>query len=326
MGQQLYAEEEVFRDAINQCDQEIRRHLGWSLREEFTRSLKDYQLHSRIELVQPAVTSLQIGLNAVFRHRGIEPAAVAGLSMGEVAAAHEAGVLNLSDAMRVVCNHTKMMNEQRKLRPSNMAFAYLDIRQLQNFLVLHDPENAISIAVEMSPTITVIAGENEALGRFLAFLKEQGVQCGIVDIGFAFHSLEMSKLEPDFFASLQGLHPIPENVPIYSSVSGKRMKGADFDASYLWQMYTKPALFITQIRSLLMEGFQTFVEFSPHPMLTNSILEIARSAGKKVVVLPTMSHENEQSVVKLTMHALETAKNQRQRDTAGPNSGRGVQV
>jgi len=306
MGQQLFAKEPVFQEAIRHCDEEIQRNLGWSLVEEFTKDPKDYQLHCRIEYIQPTVTSIQFGLNALFRDRGIGAAAVAGFSMGEVAAAHQAGVLSLSDAMRIVCNHTKMMAEQRKLKPSNMAYVYLELRQLQYYLSLHDFVENISIAVEMSPSVTVVAGQSDALERFLAFLREKGTSCGIVDIGFAFHSHEMSKLEPDFFESLRGLHPSSETIPVYSSVSGKRLKGIDFNVPYLWQMYTQPALFITQIRSLLMDGYQTFVEFSPNPILTNSILEIARSVNKKVVCLPTISQENELGCLELTMHALET--------------------
>src|SRR5579863_9430849 len=129
MGQRLYAEEPVFREAIHACDEEIRRQLGWSLAEEFTKDKKDYRLHHLEERIQPSVTALQIALTALFRERGIEPVAVAGLSMGEVAAVNLAGVMGLSDSIKVVSGQSRITEHKR--RPGGMAYASLGPREVR---------------------------------------------------------------------------------------------------------------------------------------------------------------------------------------------------
>jgi acyl transferase domain-containing protein len=308
MGQRLYAEEPVFREAIHACDEEIRRQLGWSLAEEFAKDKKDYRLHHLEGRIQPAVTALQMALTALFRERAIEPVAVAGLSMGEVAAIHLAGVTGLSDSIKVVSGQSKVTEHKR--RPGGMAYVSLGPREVG--MVAGEYSGAVSIAVELSRSLTVVSGEAGALEGFLALLGKKGIRCGLVNVGFAFHGPEVSELRPGFVAQLQGLRLNPESVPVYSSVSGRRHAGQDFDAGYWWRVMSEPALFSTLVHSLLEDGYRTFVEFGPHPMLTQSILEEAHSTQKEVVVFPTMRRDrDERSVLDETLRSLGELKGRR---------------
>ena len=100
MGRELFHEEPVFREVIEQCDELLQPYTGWSLKEEL---LAD-QARSRItetHIAQPALFSLQVALAVLWRSWGIEPDAIVGHSVGEVAAAHVAGVLSLEDAIQV---------------------------------------------------------------------------------------------------------------------------------------------------------------------------------------------------------------------------------
>jgi len=293
MGQRLYVEEPVFREAIHACDEEIRRQLGWSLAEEFTKDKKDYRLHHLEGRIQPTVTALQTAMVALFSERGIEPVAVAGLSMGEVAAVHLAGVIDLSDSIKVVSGQSKIT--ENATRPGGMAFVGLDPREVRT--LVNEYSGAVSIAVELSRSMTVVSGGTGALEGFLTSLGKKGVRCGLVNVGFPFHGPEVSELRPGFVAQLQGLHLNPESVPIYSSVSGRRQAGRDFDDGYWWRVMSEPALFSTLVHNLLEDGYRTFVEFGPHPMLAQSILEEAHSIRKEVVVLPTMRRDRDERLV-----------------------------
>jgi acyl transferase domain-containing protein len=308
MGQRLYAEEPVFREAIHACDGEIRRQLGWSLAEEFTKDKKDYRLHHLEGHIQPAVTALQIALSALFGEHGIEPVAVAGLSMGEVAATHLSGVIGLSDSIKVVSGQSKIT--EHKTRAGGMAYVGLGPGEVRT--VARECSSAVSIAVELSRSLTVVSGEARALEGFLALLGKKGIRCGLVNVGFAFHGPEVSELRPGFVAQLQGLHLNPESVPVYSSVSGRRQAGQGFDSGYWWQVMSEPALFSTLVHSLLEDGYRTFVEFGPHPMLTQSILEEAHWIRKEVVVFPTMRRDrDERSVLDETLRSLGELTGQR---------------
>ena len=97
MGRQLLAEEPVFRAKLEECDALLGHHVTWSLLDELGAPEK----HSRLgetEVVQPALFSIQVGIAALWRSWGVVPDAVIGHSMGEVAAAHVAGVLSLAEA------------------------------------------------------------------------------------------------------------------------------------------------------------------------------------------------------------------------------------
>jgi acyl transferase domain-containing protein len=301
MGQKLYVEEPIFREAIQACDDEIRRQLGWSLVEEFTKEKNGYRLHSLEGYIQPAVTALQIALTALFSGRGIEPAAVAGLSMGEVAAVHLAGVIDLPDSIKVVLGQSKIT--EQTTRPGGMAYVGLGPTEVRT--IAGEYSGAVSVAVELSRSLTVVSGEAGALEGFLTFLQRKGVRCGLANVGFAFHGPEVSDLRAPFVAQLQGLRLHLESVPVYSSVSGRRQAGQDFGDGYWWRIMSEPALFSTVVHNLLEDGYRTFVEFGPHPMLARSILEEAHSTRKEVVVIPTMRRDrDERSVLDESLHLL----------------------
>ncbi len=290
---------------IHQADSEIQRYLGWSLTNEFLRDQSNYRLHDLGPYIQPAVTALQMALTAIFRDRGIEPSAIAGLSMGEVAATHRAGVLGLSDSIRVVSCQSRIT--QGKIKPGKMVFVRAAPSDVEK--IAQQYGNALAVAAELSPSLTVVAGEESALERFKEFLRGRGIPCGFVNIGFAFHTPEIREAEHDFVASLEGLSPKTETVPVYSSVTGKQQRGEDFDAAYWWRVMSEPARFLTEICSLLEDGYRTFVEIGPHPTLSDSIVEAARSQGKEVVVLATMKRDqDERSVLRESLDYLESLR------------------
>lgn len=109
-GQGLWRDEPLYRATIEECDGLFSRLAGRSLLEELTadasRSRSD-----QTEVAQPVIFALQVALAALWRSWGIEPDAVVGESVGEVAAAHVAGALSLADALRVVF-HRESLTQQ----------------------------------------------------------------------------------------------------------------------------------------------------------------------------------------------------------------------
>ncbi|MYW73094.1 type I polyketide synthase, partial [Pseudonocardia sp. SID8383] len=101
MGRDLLTTSEAFRAAVDDCAAALAPHVDWSLHEVLTGD-GDPALLERVDVVQPALFAMMVGLAAVWRAHGVEPAAVVGHSQGEIAAAHVAGALDLDDAARVV--------------------------------------------------------------------------------------------------------------------------------------------------------------------------------------------------------------------------------
>src|SRR5687768_2628173 len=110
MGRQLAATDAVFRDALVRCDAAARCAVEWSILEQLEAEpdTPGYRL-DQIDVIQPVLTALAIAYATLLRARGVEPDATVGHSMGEVAAAHIAGVISLEQAMRIVSLRSLLM-------------------------------------------------------------------------------------------------------------------------------------------------------------------------------------------------------------------------
>ena len=109
MGQRLYEQEPVFRDALTVCDRAMRPHLADSLLTELLADPADSRVDDDVDIAAPAIFAIQVGLAALWRSWGIEPAAVIGHSLGEVAAAHVAGAFSLDEAALLVCARNRLL-------------------------------------------------------------------------------------------------------------------------------------------------------------------------------------------------------------------------
>ncbi len=105
MGRELHTQEAAFRDALISCDRALRPHLGRSVLGELLSEADD----SDLDVAAAAVFAVQVALAALWRSWGVQPAAVIGHSMGEVAAAHVAGALSLDDAAHLICVRTRLI-------------------------------------------------------------------------------------------------------------------------------------------------------------------------------------------------------------------------
>jgi acyl transferase domain-containing protein len=108
MGRQLLEREPVFRHALESCERAIKPYVDFSLVEVLRAGEASSRL-DEIDVIQPTLFAVQVGITALWRSWGVEPDAVVGHSMGEVAAAHVAGALSLEDAAKVICIRSRLM-------------------------------------------------------------------------------------------------------------------------------------------------------------------------------------------------------------------------
>ena len=101
----------MFRTALERCEQALCRHVDWSLLDEIRADAATSRLEE-LDVVQPVLFAVQVALAALWRSWGVEPDAVVGHSMGEVAAAHVAGILGLDDAARIICRRSQMVRRR----------------------------------------------------------------------------------------------------------------------------------------------------------------------------------------------------------------------
>ncbi|WP_309228500.1 acyltransferase domain-containing protein, partial [Streptomyces lunaelactis] len=116
--------------------------------------------------VQPLLFALQIALAALWRAHGVEPAAVVGHSMGEVAAAVVAGALTLADGVRVICRRSSLLT--RIAGAGAMATVSLDRAAVEDELDTACARGAVSVAVLAAPGSTVVAGETREVEELVS--------------------------------------------------------------------------------------------------------------------------------------------------------------
>ncbi len=303
MGRRLMADEPAFADAMRRCDGAIRALTGWSVVDE----LGADEQHSRLEeiqIVQPVLFSIQISLAALWRSWGIEPHAVVGHSMGEIAAAHVAGALSLEDAARIICTRSGLLRQTSG--KGAMAVVELSLDAARAALV--GREHLLSIAVSNSPQSTVIAGDTQALDTLLAELEAREVFCRRIKVNVASHSPQMDPLRADLLAALQGLSPRAAACPFLSTVMAKQVDGRDLDASYWVRNLREPVLFSTVIQQLIAEGFDIFIEMSSHPLLVGAMQEMLRDAGGHGLAVESCRRDShEASVMRASLATLHLA-------------------
>jgi acyl transferase domain-containing protein len=283
MGRELLAAEPVFRRAAEDIDAAFFCHAGWSILAELGRS----EAASRITVncyAQPANFLIQGALAALWRHWGIEPAAIVGHSVGEVTAAYVAGALSLDDAARVSFHRSHA--QQKVAGRGGMLAIGLGAEVAEDFLDAY--AGRVEVAAANGPNSCALAGDPDALAEIAAFLREEGIFNRALTVEVAYHSFHMDPLEHDIRQALAGLTPWQPVVPLYSTVSGDRVRGAVHDAGYWWRNVRQRVLFTDALAALAADGHSLFLEVGPHPVLAAAIRDGLHAAGATGTILKSL--------------------------------------
>jgi phthiocerol/phenolphthiocerol synthesis type-I polyketide synthase C len=270
VAQDLLDTEPVFRQTIERCDAALRPHTDWSLLEQLTLDQESSRL-SGTAVGQPALCAVQIALAALWRSWGVEPSAVVGHSVGEIAAAQAAGALTLEDAVRVALHRGRVI--RRAVGKGRMAVVGLPYDETERRLAAIDP-GPVWPAASNGPNSTVLSGELPALQTVARALDADGVFCRVLEsVDFASHSPQMDPLQDELRELLTGLEPRAADVPVFSTVTGRAIDGTELGADYWATNLRRPVLFDRAVTALVDSGHDAFVEISPHPMLGDAVAE-----------------------------------------------------
>lgn len=273
MGRTLLETSPVYRAKILECDRVATHYLDWSIYEELTADEASSRVGETHRL-QPTMFALQVALVDLWKSWGVQPEAVLGHSMGEIAAAYVAGALSLSEALRVICTRARI---QEQADPSGgMLFVALPAAEAREF-ALRSPDQLWVSAVN-SPQSATVSGRRPALQALATELAKRGIFTRLLQVNCACHSPDMDPLRDQLLQELAGIHASDTTIPMYSTTTGAQIEGAKLGTDYWWNNFRNPVLFEQAVRSLLADGYDTFVEVSPHPVLANSLNEISTEA------------------------------------------------
>ncbi|MFG2757960.1 SDR family NAD(P)-dependent oxidoreductase [Streptomyces wuyuanensis] len=256
--------------------------------------------------LQPLLFAVQTALAALWRAHGVEPAAVVGHSMGEVAAAVVAGALTLADGVKVICRRSSLL--ARIAGAGAMAAVGLDRAAVQRELDAAGLRGSVSVAVLSSPGSTVVAGATHAIDELVAGWEARGVPAHPVAVDVASHSPQVDPLLPDLWRGLRDLAPQRPSVPFYSTVLEDPRRTPAFDATYWCANLRRPVRFASAIAAAAADRHLVYLEVSPHPVVTRSVTDSLPDVSPRPVVLPTLRRdENEIATFRTQLAALHCA-------------------
>jgi myxalamid-type polyketide synthase MxaD len=289
MARTLLRDEPVFRKALAECDEAIKKHTGWSVTERLTQMDADTAL-TGIDVIQPVLFAVMVSLAELWRSLGVDPQAVVGHSMGEVAAARVCGALSLDDAAAVICHRSRLM--KRTSGRGLMAVAELSLDDAQKFV--HGYAGRISVGANNSPTSTVLSGDSDAIEDALAKLEAREIFCRRIKVDVASHSAHMEPFREELARLLKDIRPRESAIPFYSTTSGVIEEGTALDAQYWTRNLRQPVLFSAAMQSLLADGFDTFVEVNSHPVLLQAIEDGIRHAQSDAVAVASLRRDKDE--------------------------------
>ena len=323
MGRASYLNSVPFRKRFDQIDEEFSGLAGWSLCEAiFDEKLSERLVHTNV--AQPLIFAIQSAATFALRARGIHPVAILGHSVGELAAAEAAGIVDLSSAVRIIYFRSK---HQELLRNSGRMAAVLAAPEAIEELVARFKN--IEIAAYNGPRAVTIAGPAHTLAQFAEAAKKQAIPCLDLDLDYPFHTGVMDPIQAGLIRDLAGIDPRCGEIAFISTVTGTCLSGEHLDASYWWRNVREPVRFMTAVRKAAEFGARFFLEIGPRGVLIKHISETLAAEASPSVALSVHERDEPDSIdpyEKAAAHVLVGGGKIDLTAIAGPDPGGSIQL
>ncbi|QVQ53385.1 type I polyketide synthase [Spiractinospora alimapuensis] len=260
MGQELYAREPVYRAAIEKAVDALPAP-GWH-------PARGYQSVS-VRSVQQATFAHQVALAALWRHWGLRPDVVIGHSLGELAAAHIAGVLDLDDATRIVTVRSGVL-ERAAAQGGGLMSTSLPA---PDAAALVENRPGVAVAALNGPQTTVLSGPHTDLDALHHALTERGVHATRIPHGPPAHSPALTPALPGFARAIHAITPRAGHTPIVSSMTGQEIAGTAMDSDYWTRQLRAQVDFHGALTRLLTGEPSVVMEIATRTTLAPAVLD-----------------------------------------------------
>ncbi|KAF2721125.1 putative polyketide synthase [Polychaeton citri CBS 116435] len=280
---------------------------SWDLLEELRRDEQASRLDDP-SLGQPLSTTIQLALVDAFASLGLFPAAAAGHSSGEIAAAYCAGFLSFEDAIKV-SYHRGRLTSELLVRQPHLDGAMLAVgtssELAEKQLALLDPNvGSAKIACYNSPSSVTLSGNRSAIESLSKQFEDQSIFNRVLKTnGAAYHSKQMNRIEGDYYEALEGIETKEDQSKaiMVSSLTGSIVMPAKVDRSYWVKNLVSPVLFEDAMWELCQDSngrrnVDLVLEVGPHSQLegpVNQIIQCFQGDSAGITYVPSLRRNME---------------------------------
>ncbi|MFE7558763.1 SDR family NAD(P)-dependent oxidoreductase, partial [Kitasatospora sp. NPDC057500] len=271
MGRRLAERFPRYAEAFDTVAAAVDRHLVRGPGDPTLREALDSDLLHGTGYAQPALFAVEAALLATVRGLGLEPELVAGHSVGEITAAHAAGVLALDDAAALVTARGRLM----QALPAGGAMLAVGATEAQ----VREAFPGLDVAAVNGPASVVLSGAEGDIDAAAAVAAERGWKATRLRTGHAFHSRLMEPMLDGFRAVVRGLSFAEPTLAAVSTVTGAPVAvGQWSDPEYWVRQVREPVRFADAVRALDALGAGRYLELGPDTVLAAMAADTLPSA------------------------------------------------
>ncbi len=287
MGLTAYGADAAFRDSFDATAALVAAEGGPDLEAE----LRGADLEARLglaEIAQPLLLALQIATVEALAARGVTPSAVAGHSVGEVAAAWTCGALSRAQAAQLAVRRAR--RQAPLFGAGGMAAVLASVDAVEQLIARRGLAD-VAVAADNSPRGATVSGSAEAIDAVVAAARAERIAARRLRVDYPFHGPMMERIRDDLLADLADLRPGPARIPFVSTTLGAACPCEALDARYWWRNARQPVLFRQAVQALARLGAGCFVEIGPQPSLQHYVSDTLSAQGARFVVTPTLRRQ-----------------------------------
>ncbi len=286
MGRELYHRFAGYADAFDEACAHLDPHLEHSLRDLVFAEpgTGKAALLDRTAYTQPALFAVELALFRLAESWGVRPDHLAGHSIGELVAAHVAGVLPLADAAELVAARGRLM----EALPEGGAMVSLRAGEEAVAAEVAKTGGRAGIAAVNGPGSVVVSGDEDVVLELAAGFAAAGVRTKRLKVSHAFHSPRVDAMLDDFAAVARRLTYHPADRAVVSTVTG-RLAGPELSTPDYWVRQVRASVrFADAVATLAGQGVRTFLEAGPDAVLSAMA---ADCLGEDVVTVPLLRRD-----------------------------------
>jgi amino acid adenylation domain-containing protein len=290
MGLELYRQERVFREQVDECSETLKSQLGFDLRDVlYPRAEDAAEAAERLRqthITQPALFVVEYALARLWMSWGVWPTAMIGHSIGEYVAACLAGVFSLEDALSLVALRGRLIQTLPEGAMLSVALAEDELREMLG--------DQLSVAAVNGSSLCTVSGPCAAIDELQQRLAAKSVDSQRLLTSHAFHSQMMSPIIAEFNDQVRRVRLHAPQMRYVSNVSGTWIKAADAtDPAYWAQHLRRTVRFADGVREVLQDKNTLLLEVGPGHALSAMVKPLARGSGQPVI--NSLRHPNEQA-------------------------------